>query len=412
MNRKTILSLSLFFSTLSLVCLLTACSGKKQEKVVAPWGEVVDGTDSVPADNVFSTGEIVENGEMIVVTMSGPDTYYDYHGNGLGTQYLLCEKFAQQLGVKVRVELCRDTTEMVRKVKDGDADLMMYMLPADFLRQNGLKPCGATTDSLKRAWSVADANADLATSLNKWFKPELLAEVRREERWMFSSRSVKRHVYAPYLNKAGGVISKYDNLFRRYSVTARWDWRLIAAQCYQESCFDANARSWAGACGLMQIMPSTADHLGLPRTELYKPERNIEAATRYIAELSTFFTDIPSMGERQNFVLAAYNGGVNHIKDAQALARKNGRDGRRWRDVAEYVLKLQQPQYYNDPVVRAGYMRGSETVEYVERIRQRYAQYSGTSYVPSATVPASSGGNGDDFGMTPRRAHHKNRFKL
>ncbi|MBQ4025842.1 MAG: transglycosylase SLT domain-containing protein, partial [Treponema sp.] len=29
-----------------------------------------------------------------------------------------------------------------------------------------------------------------------------------------------------------------------------WDWRLMAAQCYQESTFDPQAKSWAGACGL------------------------------------------------------------------------------------------------------------------------------------------------------------------
>ena len=183
-------------------------------------------------------------------------------------------------------------------------------------------------------------------------------DIKKEERLLFSSNSVKRHVYAPFLDRAGGVISKYDALFRRYAPLARWDWRLLAAQCYQESCFDPNARSWAGACGLMQIMPSTADHLGLARSDMFHPERSIEAAVKFLAELTATFREVPSTMERQCFVLASYNGGANHIKDAMALTRKYGGNPHRWAHVAPWVLRLQQPEYYNDPVVRNGYMRG------------------------------------------------------
>lgn len=89
--------------------------GQKSERVVAPWGEVV--ADTVTDDGLFSVDDIVSNGEMIVLTMSGPDTYFDYHGHGVGTQYLLCEKFAQKLGVSLRVELCKDTAEMVDRLE-------------------------------------------------------------------------------------------------------------------------------------------------------------------------------------------------------------------------------------------------------------------------------------------------------
>ena len=91
------------------------------------------------------------------------------------------------------------------------------------------------------------------------------------------------------LNRDGGIISHYDGYFQRYASTIRWDWRLMAAQCYQESTFDPEARSWAGACGLMQIMPSTADHLGLPRANIFNPEQNIAAAAKYLGELEHNF---------------------------------------------------------------------------------------------------------------------------
>ena len=387
----------------------SSCTGKKSERVVAPWGEVV--ADTVTDDGLFSVDDIVSNGEMIVLTMSGPDTYFDYHGHGVGTQYLLCEKFAQKLGVSLRVELCKDTAEMVDRLEKGEADMIMYMLPKTKKFSSRLLFCGAGVDSQNTQWAVGKGSTELASLIDKWYSPSMMEQVKKEERFLFSARSVRRHVYAPFLDRKGGVISRYDHLFRRYAPMARWDWRLLAAQSYQESCFDPNARSWAGACGLMQIMPSTADHLGLPRSEMTNPEKSVEAAVRLLAELSGHFRDIPSAEERRCFVLASYNGGANHIRDAMALTSKSGGNPRRWSHVAPYVLKLQQPQYYNDPVVRYGYMRGSETVDYVDRIRQRYAQYRGTQY----TGPSVTGDGAADYGaggMTPRRATKKYKYHI
>ena len=151
----------------------------------------------------------------------------------------------------------------------------------------------------------------------------------------------------------------------------------MAAQCYQESTFDPKAVSFAGAKGLMQIMPATADLLGLPRDKMYDPEQNIAAAAKYLGQLEGKLSDIRNRVERTNFVLASYNGGIHHIRDAMALAQRDGKNPHLWRDVSEYVLKLASPQYYNDPIVKHGYMRGSETVDYVAKIRQRHQGYMG-----------------------------------
>ena len=117
------------------------------------------------------------------------------------------------------------------------------------------------------------------------------------------------------------------------------DWRLMAAQCYQESCFDPNAKSWAGACGLMQIMPSTAAHLGLPMSAIHDAEANVAAAARYMAELQGHFSDVGDPAQRALFALAAYNGGFHHIRDAMALTRKHGGNPQNWGHVREYVLR-------------------------------------------------------------------------
>lgn len=367
-----------------------------------PWGDTF-GTGTTTSQT-FSLRDIQESGEMVVLTISGPDTYYEYRGKQLGTQYLMCEKFAQKIGVSLRVDICRSVDEMVKKFKSGDADMIVYPIPTS---TKGIIPCGYSTDQGKLSWAVRDGNTELADSIKNWYKPEIAANVKREERELFSTQSIHRHVYAPMLNTQAGIISNYDHLFKRYAPIARWDWRLLAAQCYQESCFDPKAYSWAGAKGLMQIMPETARHLGLAESEVYEPEQNIYAAVRYINELNSHFTDIRNPEERKFFVLASYNGGFFHIRDAMALTKKNGKNPHKWMHVAEYVLKLSTPEYYNDPVVKYGYMRGSETANYVSAIYNRWQKYRGvrnaSSLAPTDDVPTV---------YEPHKASKKHRFKL
>ncbi len=357
---------------LFLLIFTGSCHEKKQVEMT-PWGTPVE-KDSIPSQtSKFSLDDIITNGEMIIATLSGPETYYDYHSHGMGLQYLLVEKYARKLGVSVRVDVCRDTAEVVRKIKAGDADIATLQLPDSV---KGVDYTNVKVDSTKHGWAVNVDNKELAQSINSWFRKEMVGQIRREETFLLSTASVRRHVFSPMLNASKGIISRYDRYFQMYAPLARLDWRLMAAQCYQESCFDPNAKSWAGACGLMQIMPVTADHLGLPRSEMFNPEQNIAASARYMQELGGHYTDVP-LPERVFFQLASYNGGFFHIRDAMALARKNGRNPHRWDDVAEYVLKLSDAAYYRDPVVKHGYMRGKETVGYVSRIRDRWMQYCG-----------------------------------
>ena len=340
------------FALFMTVGLLSCKQGR--ERIVTPYGSVLD---SVTVTEDFDLAAIQTSGDLIMATINGPQTFYDYHGKSLGTQYLLCQRFADSLGCRLRVDICRDSLELVKKQQEGETDLIAFATPGHI--ETGMdKP-------------------QLAEEFSRWFCPELITIVRDEENDLFTTRKVRRRIFSPMLDAKGGIISHYDQLFITYSRDIRWDWRLMAAQCYQESTFDPRAVSFAGAKGLMQIMPGTADHLGLPRDRLYDPESNIRAAAQYIAKLQQVFSDIGDPYERTNFVLASYNGGSHHIRDAMALASRDGRNPHRWADVSIYVLRLAQPQYYNDPIVRHGYMRGSETVDYVSKIRQRYATYQG-----------------------------------
>ena len=332
---------------------LVSCH-QRQERVVTPYGSVLD---SVEVTEDFDLPDIQTNGELIMATVSGPETYYDYHGRQLGTQYLICQHFADSLGVRLRIDVCRDSAELRRRLDEGEADLVAWPTPGQF--------------------EVGAEKPELAEELALWYHPDRIAAAKKEEQDLLTVKKVRRRIFSPMLDKRGGIISHYDQYFIAYSRDIRWDWRLLAAQCYQESTFDPKAVSFAGAKGLMQIMPGTADHLGVSRSRLYEPEANIAAATKYIAELQRTFADIGDHYERTNFVLASYNGGAHHIRDAMALAKRDGKNNHRWGEVAPYVLKLAQPKYYNDPLVKYGYMRGSETVDYVSKIRQRFAGYQG-----------------------------------
>ncbi len=390
-----------------LFCVICAfvmsCAGR-QEPTVTPWGEVI--SDSVSDDGCFDLDDVVANGELIALTLNGPESYYLYHGKPLGVQYMMCQKFADHINVMLRMEVCRDTLEMLRRLISGDADMIACRLPrkglaisADSLGMLEFTNVGDSTGY----WVMRKENDEMVREVNKWYKPTMPAEVKKEETYLLGAGSVKRRVFSPMLDRKGGIISRYDHLFMKHSRAIRWDWKLMAAQCYQESTFDPNAKSWAGACGLMQIMPGTADMLGLPRPKMFDPESNIEAAARFLGQLDRKFSDIGDRQERISFILAGYNGGPHHVRDAMALARRDGHNASRWREVAPYILKLSDPKYYRDSIVKNGYMRGSETVDYVDKIRSRWASYRG---VRTARVGASQV-------IEPQRAkRHKKKYTV
>ena len=173
-----------------------------------------------------------------------------------------------------------------------------------------------------------------------------------------------------------GYISKYDNIFKQYAPRVGWDWRLMAAQAFQESRFNPNAKSWVGARGLMQIMPRTARGYSTSVAKLNNPEVSVKVATQLISDLDRYLLKyVPNDKERIKFVIAAYNVGIAHVYDAIALAQKYGYDPQVWDgNVAQAILMKMNPKYYNAPVVKYGYCRGTETVEYVKNISNFYEQ--------------------------------------
>lgn len=352
------------------------CGERKERQDMEVSYQTIAGNQELTAD--YDLPQIQESGELIAVTLSGPDTYYEYRDKGMGLQYELAEQFATHIGASLRIEVVKDTAELVRRIENNDADLIAVELDVNPYRKI-LQPCGSysqTDSTARRSWAVSRGATELAEALDQWYRPERKKAVLAEEQRRFLPQyRVRRRARAPFLSRSQGIISPYDALFKRHAGGIDWDWRLMAAQCYQESAFDPQAVSWVGARGLMQIMPATAAQLGLPAEQIEQPEANIRAAAKYLRILERKFADIQPRTERLYFVLASYNGGAGHIEDARNLARKDKQNADRWEVVKQYVLRLSDPRYYTRPEVKFGYMRGSETYHYVKRIQERWSEY-------------------------------------
>jgi membrane-bound lytic murein transglycosylase F len=191
----------------------------------------------------------------------------------------------------------------------------------------------------------------------------------------FHNQRAASMVQSDYFAISSGKISAWDEAIKTYSEEIGWDWRLVASLIYQESRFNPKARSWAGAYGLMQLMPSTAVRFGVSRNS--PPEEQIRAGIEFLKWLDDRFREqIPDDQERIKFILASYNIGPGHIIDAMSLAEKFGKDSKLWdHNVDEYLLKKSNPVFYRDPVVKYGYCRGIETLDYVNQVLDRYEHY-------------------------------------
>jgi membrane-bound lytic murein transglycosylase F len=235
----------------------------------------------------------------------------------------------------------------------------------------------AITSEQDLAWGVRKQNSgNLAGTLNSWistfansnFYSFLYAKYFRNS---WSAYIVKSDYYTLYTGK----VSPFDSQIKSFSDSIRWDWRLLASLIYQESRFKPNVISEQGAYGLMQVLPSTGRKFGIDVKK--SPENNIMAGVSYIKYLQEFFlTRIPDENERIKFVIGAYNAGEWNIIDAMNLAIKHGRNPLIWEDnVAYFLLKKTEPEFYNDPVVKMGYCRGYESVNFVTEILERYGDY-------------------------------------
>lgn len=227
----------------------------------------------------------------------------------------------------------------------------------------------------RSSWAVRKSCPKLAQKINEWFSEKESFSKYSAIMKRYFERS-KYSPEAPILSLKYGKISHYDKLFKKYAPKIGWDWRLLASLAFKESNFDPSVVSWAGAEGLMQLMPSTAHAMGVPAGKGHDPESSVKAAVRYLGIMQQDFKMIKDSAQRTDFVLASYNAGMGHVLDAMALAEKYGKNKYLWKDnVEEFILLKDKQEYFNDPVCKYGYFRGSETYDFVRQIKMLYKGY-------------------------------------
>ncbi|MGD8566516.1 MAG: transporter substrate-binding domain-containing protein [Gammaproteobacteria bacterium] len=286
----------------------------------------------------------------------------------------------RQQGVDMNIKVVpenEETEQIIAKVASGDYDLTLAdsnILNIELTWRDDIKGLLNLGKEVSHGWVVRTDSPKLLQAVNDYLDEEY--------RGLFYNITHKKYFEKPKtiakrlqqrVDRGDGQLSPYDDMVRQYAQEYNFDWRLVVAQMYQESRFDPQAKSWAGARGLMQVMPRTARELGIHN--LRDPKQGLEAGVKYLDWVRERFEPELPVKDRMWFTLAAYNAGVGHVRDARALARRQGWEPTRWFGNVERAMLLLSKRKYARKA-KHGYVRGSEPVKYVRQIRDRYLAYT------------------------------------
>ena len=290
---------------------------------------------------------------------------------------------SEEIGGDVLIQPDTASTEsesLIRRVAMGEinftvADHMMARVNASYYPNLDISTPVSVAQQV--GWATRKNTPELEKAMNEW-----LAGIKKEatfmviyNRYFKSPRTSLVRMTSEYSSMGGNMLSPFDSLIRKGANTLGWDWRLLASLIYQESRFLPKGESWAGARGLMQLMPRTANEFGA--FDLEDPRQSISAGVGYLNFLQNYWLKkIPDAEERLKFILASYNVGLSHVVDARRLAEKYGKDSLKWYDNVEfYLAQKSEPEFYRDPIVTAGYCKCEEPINYVRDILDRYEEY-------------------------------------
>jgi membrane-bound lytic murein transglycosylase F len=294
------------------------------------------------------------------------------------------QNLMQETGAAIDiVEVDYDAEQLIEMVSNGSIDFTvshehLARINASYFENIDFRT--PLSFPQKLAWAVRRNAPLLQAALSDWmteFKdtPQFVHLYNR----YFNNPRNAYIARSPFSSLGGGKISVFDSYFRQHADIVGWDWRLIASVAFQESRFNPDAVSWAGARGIMQLMPATAEIFDIDSTSSISD--HIYAGVSYLLWLeNTLANHIPDSTERIKFVLAAYNVGIGHVMDAIRLAKKHGKNPEVWTGNVDYfVLNKSNPKYYQDEVVRFGFARGSEPYAFVIEILDRFRHYKNVS---------------------------------
>ena len=262
----------------------------------------------------------------------------------------------------VRMDSTTSVDQAIAALKQREFDGLVVsarLIPKLLNRHSNLNAGLSLPLKQRFRWAIRNDKTQLHAAVDEFFRQQY----QSAEFNLIAKRYERRRI-----ESSASQISPFDTLIKTYAQKYDFDWRLIAAQIYQESRFDPAAVSRAGARGLMQIMPATASDLGLANPEL--PEASIHAGIKYLDNLRSRFEHEVPQSERLWMALAAYNAGFERVKRARGLAQEMGLNPNRWFDNVEVAMrKMTQP----DSPVRG--CRCGQAIVYVRSIRSLYSAY-------------------------------------
>ncbi|MFT5445948.1 MAG: membrane-bound lytic murein transglycosylase F [Gammaproteobacteria bacterium] len=243
--------------------------------------------------------------------------------------------------------------------------------------RDDIRTAFALDEPVSVSWAVRKNNPQLLKALNEFLDKEYKQVFYNvvHARYFKNSRLQRARNNARAQNSPNASkFSPYDDIVRAQAKKYGFDWLLIVAVMFKESGFNPDVVSWAGAKGLMQVLPVTAKRFGVQ--DLNDPVTSITAGVRVLSWLHGKLEGDLSVQDRTWFALAAYNAGLGHLYDARRLSRELKLDPNRWFGNVETAMRLlEKPEYYRKS--RHGYVRGNEPVTYVREIRALYNAYKG-----------------------------------
>ncbi len=306
----------------------------------------------------------------------GEDTIYVRENSAYESQ-LLAIKDSLALPLHI-LEDPRHEESLIDAVVNEEIDWTMAdqnVAKANTTYYSGLDISWVVNEAGEVGWVTRDNSEELLASLNTWiedkqkrFIPDLYAK------YFLNSKNGYFRSNSPFSSIVGDRISQYDEIIKGGAEYLGWDWRLLSSLVYKESRFDTAATSYAGAKGLLQLMPVTLERFGVDNPN--DPEQSLFGGVRYLAYLDKFWLSrVPDSNERIKFILASYNVGHGHVEDAWRLTLKYGEDTQSWDSVSQYLEKKNDPAFYKDPLVRSGYAKGHLAVAYVQDVLSIFEAY-------------------------------------
>ncbi len=309
----------------------------------------------------------------------GGKTVYTRKGSSFADRLNnLSEEIGQEIDI-VEVEGNVDTEGLIRQVARGEIEYTVADEDVAMINRTYNPILDIATDisfPQQIAWAMRKNSTVLKNTVDEW-----LTEMKRHpdfyviyNKYFKSSKTQRLRASSDFSSINQGRISPYDELIIEGAKELEIDWLLLASIIFQESKFDPEVESWAGAKGLMQLTNIVIEEYDVD--DVFDPEDNIRAGVQHLAWLMDYWAgEFESTEEQIKFTLAAYNVGQGHVRDAMRLAEKYDEDSHDWEVIAKYLLLKSQSEYYNDEVVQFGYCRGTEPVNYIKQIMNRYEQY-------------------------------------